>query len=37
LIFSGVLIGAMLPYAFSALCLKAVGKAAYMMVEEIRD
>lgn len=28
LIFSGVIIGAMLPYAFSALTMKAVGKAA---------
>lgn len=37
LVFSGVLIGAMLPYAFSALCLHAVGRAANMMVMEIRD
>jgi len=37
LIFSGVLIGAMLPYAFSAMCLKAVGRAANQMVKEIRS
>jgi len=36
LIFSGLLIGAMLPYAFSALTLKSVGKAALEMVKEIR-
>jgi Na+/H+-translocating membrane pyrophosphatase len=36
LIFSGLLIGAMLPYAFSALTMKSVGKAAYAMVEEVR-
>jgi len=36
LIFSGLLIGAMLPYAFSALTMKSVGKAAYEMVEEVR-
>jgi len=37
LIFSGLLIGAMLPYAFSALTMKSVGKAAYEMVEEVRN
>jgi H+-translocating diphosphatase len=36
LIFSGLLIGAMLPYAFSAVTMKSVGKAALLMVEEIR-
>lgn len=36
LIFSGLLIGAMLPYAFSALTMKSVGKAAMEMVEEVR-
>jgi inorganic pyrophosphatase len=36
LIFSGLLVGAMLPYAFSALTMKSVGKAAYEMVEEVR-
>ena len=36
LIFSGLLIGAVLPYAFSALTMKAVGTAAYEMVKEIR-
>lgn len=36
LIFSGLLVGAMLPYAFSALTMKSVGKAAYAMVAEVR-
>jgi len=36
LIFSFLLIGAMLPYAFSAFTMKSVGKAALEMVEEIR-
>lgn len=35
-VFAGLLIGAMLPYAFSALTMKSVGKAALGMVEEIR-
>jgi inorganic pyrophosphatase len=32
MIFSGLLVGAMLPYAFSALTMKSVGKAAMEMV-----
>jgi Na+/H+-translocating membrane pyrophosphatase len=32
LIFSGLLLGAMLPYAFSAMTMKSVGKAALSMV-----
>ncbi|MGQ9562898.1 MAG: sodium-translocating pyrophosphatase [Thermogutta sp.] len=32
----GVLIGAMLPFLFSSLTMKAVGRAAYRMVEEVR-
>lgn len=36
LVLSGIFIGAMLPYIFSAFCLKAVGQAAAQMVEEIR-
>jgi len=36
LVFSGLLIGAMLPYAFSAMTMKSVGKAALEMVKEIR-
>lgn len=34
--FSGLLIGAMLPYAFSALTMRSVGDAANEMVEEVR-
>jgi len=34
--FSGLLIGSMLPYAFSALTMKSVGKAALAMVAEVR-
>jgi len=36
LIFGGLLLGAMLPYAFSAFTMKAVGKAAKGMVQEVR-
>jgi len=36
LLFSGLLVGAMLPYAFSAMTMKSVGKAALEMVFEIR-
>jgi len=36
LIIAFLLIGAMLPYAFSAFTMKSVGKAALEMVEEIR-
>ncbi len=35
-IFAGLLIGAMLPYLFSAFTIKSVGKAAQGMVSEIR-
>lgn len=35
-VFAGLLIGAMLPYAFSAMTMKSVGKAALAMVEEVR-
>ena len=33
---SGLLLGAMLPFIFSALSMKAVGKAAMSMIEEVR-
>jgi K(+)-stimulated pyrophosphate-energized sodium pump len=33
---SGIFLGAMLPFVFSALTMGAVGKAAYSMVEEVR-
>lgn len=36
LVFAFLLVGAMLPYAFSAFTMKSVGKAALEMVEEIR-
>jgi inorganic pyrophosphatase len=34
--FAGLLLGAMLPYAFSAMTMKSVGDAAQEMVEEVR-
>jgi inorganic pyrophosphatase len=34
--FAGLLVGSMLPYWFSALTMKSVGKAALAMVEEVR-
>jgi len=34
--FAGLLIGAMLPYWFSAMCMRSVGKAAQEMVVEVR-
>jgi K(+)-stimulated pyrophosphate-energized sodium pump len=33
---AGILVGAMLPFAFSALTLGAVGRAAHKMVDEVR-
>lgn len=36
LIFTSLLFGAMMPYAFSALTMKSVGKAALGMIEEVR-
>lgn len=36
LIFTCLLFGAMIPYAFSALTMKSVGKAALGMIEEVR-
>ena len=32
----GLLIGAMLPFFFSSMAMKAVGKAAFSMIEEVR-
>jgi len=34
--FAGLLVGAMLPYWFSAMTMKSVGKAALAMVKEVR-
>ena len=34
--FSGLIIGAMLPYWFSAMTMSAVGDAAEEMIEEIK-
>ena len=36
-VFPGLLVGAMLPYWFSAMTMKSVGKAALAMVEEVRE
>lgn len=36
-VFCGLLVGAMLPYWFSAMTMKSVGKAALAMVEEVRS
>ena len=36
LVFGGLVFGAMLPYWFSAMTMKSVGKAALDMVEEVR-
>jgi H+-translocating diphosphatase len=35
--FSGLIVGAMLPYLFTAMTMKAVGLAASEMIEEIQD
>ena len=35
-VFAGLLVGAMLPFWFSAMTMKSVGKAALAMVEEVR-
>ncbi len=34
-VLSGLFIGAMIPFIFSSLAIKAVGKAAMAMVEEV--
>jgi Na+/H+-translocating membrane pyrophosphatase len=34
-VFAGLLVGAMLPFWFSAMTMKSVGKAALAMVQEV--
>lgn len=36
MVVSGLLLGAMLPFLFSALTMRSVGKAAFQMIEEVR-
>merc|ERR1712166_1738094 len=36
IVFAGLLVGAMLPYWFSAMTMKSVGEAAAEMVEEVK-
>ncbi len=36
IVLAGILVGGMLPFIFAALTLKAVGKAAYGIIEEVR-
>jgi K(+)-stimulated pyrophosphate-energized sodium pump len=36
LVLAGLIIGAMMPFLFSSLAIKAVGKAAYQIVNEVR-
>ena len=33
---AGILIGAMVPFLFSSIAMKAVGEAAFAMIEEVR-
>jgi K(+)-stimulated pyrophosphate-energized sodium pump len=35
-VLAGLLVGAALPFAFSAMTMKSVGKAAFAMIEEVR-
>lgn len=35
-VMAGLLLGAMVPFLFSALAMQAVGKAAMAMIEEVR-
>jgi K(+)-stimulated pyrophosphate-energized sodium pump len=36
LVIAGALVGAMLPFLFSSMCMLAVGRAAHLMIEEVR-
>ena len=35
-VLAGILIGAMVPFLFSSMAMKAVGEAAFEMIEEVR-
>ncbi len=34
---AGVFVGAMIPYLFSSMAIRAIGKAAFAMIEEVRN
>ncbi len=36
MVLTGILLGGMVPYLFSSLCMMSVGRAAFAMVEEVR-
>ena len=36
IVLAGILVGGMLPFIFSAMTMKAVGKSAYAVIEEVR-
>jgi K(+)-stimulated pyrophosphate-energized sodium pump len=36
MVLSGLLLGAVVPYLFSSMCMMSVGRAAFAMVEEVR-
>jgi K(+)-stimulated pyrophosphate-energized sodium pump len=36
MVIAGAIVGAMLPYLFSSMCMVAVGRAANLMIEEVR-
>lgn len=36
-VFAGLIVGAMIPYAFSAMTMAAVGEAANEMITEIKS
>ena len=36
IVMAGLFVGAALPFAFSAMTMRSVGKAAFAMIEEVR-